>query len=195
MAEPGFLVSWFSTPRGKYTASQVELAIKTGQRPTATILRDYYAGYRDYSDPFWKFNGEPSWTDWDYALAEAWQARQNFYDESTGQPRWMTDDPDIDWKIGVSVNFAEQQLQEAYEKLGDDKKGYHLYLTDPYKKSGEFWTIDEWIDNLEREEKQLERSAPVGGHKPTAHENAKRKAAQQERIRKALESADAASIE
>lgn len=149
-------------------------------------MRDPYAEYRDWSDPFWQPTEEPRYTYWDFALAEAWQAKKNFHDDTTGQPRWLTDDPDVDWKIGTSVNFAEQQLEEAYEKQDKNVKGVHLFLTDPYK-NGEFWGIEEWLDFLENEEKQLERNAPQGGHKPTAAENAKRRADREARIKAALE--------
>lgn len=141
-------------------------------------------------DPWWVPDPvrDTQWTSWDFALSEAVTMLDTMMDETTGQPRWLAEDPDIDWKIGTIVNFAEQELANAYEKLPEDAKGYHLYLHSPFKQ-GEMWTLEEWLQNVEDDEKRLERGAPVGGHRPTAAENVARRAAMEERIRKALEDA------
>lgn len=154
-------------------------------------MRDPYAMHRpDVFDPWWVPDParDTQWVDWDFALAEAITVMDTMIDDDTGQPRWLAEDPDIDWKVGTIVNFAEQTLHDAYEKLPEGSKGYHLYLHSPFKQ-GEMWTIEEWLQNVEDDEKQLERGAPPGGRKPTVAENAARMAAREERIRKALEDA------
>lgn len=191
------MIRAFQRPTQRYYLTLIRTALKTGQRPTAAILRDPYAMYRDHNDIFWRPDPvrHTQWTDWDFLLAEAVAIMDGgMIDDGTGQPRWLAEDPDVDWKVGTVVNFAEQDLAEAYEKLPEGSKGYHLYLHSPYKK-GEFWTAEEWLQNVENEEKQMERGAPSGGHAPSAAENQARRAAQQERIRKALEGADDTSVE
>ena len=135
-------------------------------------MHDAYAGYRDYSDPFWAPSVDPLWIDWDYALAEAWKVRESFTDDATGQPRWLTDDPDVFWTVDEVVSHAAADLYKAQREI-DDEPWRKVYLKDPKKRNDEpFWCIDEWLENLESDNRVIERGAPIGGHAPSAEDMA-----------------------
>jgi hypothetical protein len=92
--------------------------------------------------------------------------RENFTDPSTGQPRWLAEDPDVYWEIGETVSHAAADLHKAQEEVAD-KPGWSVHLKNPKKTTGEFWTIEEWLDNLESESRIMERGAPEGGGGPS----------------------------
>lgn len=184
------MIGAFQRPTQKYYVGIIKEALRVGQRPTAAILHDPYALHRNATDPWWEPDPvrDTQWTHWDYALMEAVSVLDSLIDGNTGQPRWLVEDPEVDWKLGSTVNFGEQILAKANEKLKPDD-GIRHYLHSPYKK-GEFWTIEEWLQNIEDEEKVMERGAPHGGHAPTAAENIARKKAQQDRIDAAMRLAE-----
>lgn len=148
-------------------------------------MHDPYAGHRDYADPFWVPDPDrhTQWTDWDYALMEAITVLDNLTDPATGQFAWLAEDPEVAWELGHRVNYALKDLHEASAEV-QDEPWVTPYLKNPTKK-GKFWTIEEYLQNLENDAKPLERGAPDGGHAPTAEENIERKRRAEERIRQA----------
>jgi hypothetical protein len=65
----------------------LRVADKTSQRPIAVLLQDHYAGFRDSFTH--TVDGEPVWTDWDYALATALQLIEDHTDAETGHLVWI----------------------------------------------------------------------------------------------------------
>lgn len=157
-----------------------------GQRPSACLLHDPYAGYRDYDDPWWTPDPllHTQWTDWDYALAEAIVAL-DMLTSQTGQPRWLTEDPDVYWEVGTQVDYGVKTLVEEADKYKDGMpRELTNYLKNPTK-NGDFWTLEEWLDWRERTEDSaplIDRGAPEGAHPPTAEEMAEMQRLRQERI-------------
>jgi hypothetical protein len=147
-------------------------------------MRDPYAAHRDYDDIYWlpDVNKHTQWTEWDYALAEAYTTRENFTDPHTGQPRWLAEDPDVYWDIGETVSHAAADLQRAQEEV-HDRPGWDVFLKNPHKTTGEFWTIDDWLEQLESDSRVMERGAPEGATGPSAEDLA----ALMERRRKVIE--------
>lgn len=162
------------------------MALKTGQRPSAQIMRDPYAGHRDYDDPYWTPNERSTqWTDWDYALAEAGAMLETFTDPETGQPRWLVEDPDVAWNFGVRANYGYADLEREQESVKDEK-GVTVYLKNP-EKIGDFWTVQEWLEHADDDDKPIERGAPTGAAPPSPADMMAMEAARKERLRKALE--------
>jgi hypothetical protein len=148
-------------------------------------MHDPYAGYRDYDDIWWVPDPvlHTQWLDWDFALTEAITILDSLMDGQTQQPAWLVEDPDVMWEIGHRVNYALKDLHEAGKEV-QDEPWVTPYLKNP-SKLGEFWSIEEYLQNVENDAKPLERGAPEGGHVPTADDNIERKRRQEERIRQA----------
>jgi hypothetical protein len=125
---------------------------------------------------------DTQWTAWDYALAEAVTALDMLTSE-TGYPRWMTEDPDVYWDIGESVDYSVQTLHGESEKYAEGvPPELRLYIKNPTKTTGEFWTLTEWLDWREDNEPRLERGAPEGAHAPTPEEFIEMQRAREARI-------------
>lgn len=97
--------------------STIRAAVRVLQRPTAAILRDHFAHFRDYmtGEPI----SEPYWTDWDYSLLEAFQMIEDYQESETGHFPWETQDEDIHWQGYTIPNGnleAVERYQEAHKK-------------------------------------------------------------------------------
>jgi hypothetical protein len=169
----------------------VRIALGNGQRPTAAIMHDPYAGHRNYADPFWVPDPQrhTQWTDWDYALMEAVTVLDGLTDPISGQPSWLAEDPGVMWELGHRVNYAAKDLADAAKET-ESEPWVSAYLKNP-SKAGDFWTIDEYLQNLENDSKPMERGAPGGGHVPEPEDNIERKRRAEERIRQAYLDAQA----
>jgi len=148
-------------------------------------MHDPYAGHRDYDDIFWVPDPfkHTQWTDWDYALAEAVTVLDNLTDPATQQFAPLVEDPDVVWEVGHRVNYGYKDLHDASKEV-EDEPWVTPYLKNPTK-VGEFWSIEEYLQNLENDSKPLERGAPEGAHAPTEADNLERKRRSEERIRQA----------
>jgi hypothetical protein len=149
------------------------------------LLHDPYAGHRDYDDPFWV--GDPVrdtlWTDWDYALAEAISAIDQLT-SPTGQPRWLTEDPEVYWDIGSSVDYSVKTLSDEAAKYKDGvPPEVNHFVKNPHK-AGEFWTMEEWLEWRESLEDgpPIDRDAPEGARPPLPEELAEMQRAREERL-------------
>lgn len=159
--------------------------MQNGQRPTAAIMHDPYAGHRDYDNWMWVPDPvrDTQWTDWDYALAEAVSVIDSLTDKTTGQLSLYVEDPDVMWTVGHRVNYAQKDLQEAGKEL-EKEPWVTPYLKEPTK-AGDFWTLEEYFQNVENDQKPLERGAPGGADTPSAEDNVERKKREKERIHQA----------
>ena len=127
--------------------------------------------HRDYDDIWWQADPakHTQWTDWDYALAEAYRTKENFTDPATGQPLWLAEDPEVYWELGHRKSHAAADLHKAQQEVGDEP-GHTVFLKNPTK-DGEFWTIEDWLDYSDESDGQiLERGAPEGARPPTPEE-------------------------
>lgn len=135
----------------KVYVSDIRLALKTGQRPTATILRDKYAGYRDYGNPLWEYERGPyvntsEWTTWDYALASTLQLIEDYTDKSTGQLYWYDQSDKVEWE--VKSMFSGSQAALDREKDRDLEPGETLYAEPVFRNPEDRPTINEWLEDL-----------------------------------------------
>lgn len=156
------------------------------------LMRDPYAGHRDYDDFWWQPDPvrDTAWTDVDYALVEAAQLIESFTSRESGQLRWLAEDPDVYWDTAEVVDYAMVEVANHAENYKEGvPHGVTIYPRNPTK-DGDFWTIDEWLDYLDNHQPHVERNAPDGGHAPTIDEMEAREAARAERIRKAYEEAE-----
>lgn len=163
------MIRAFQRPTQKYYATLVAQAIKTGQRPSAQILRDPYAGHRLYE---YGWTPDPAtdtlWTEDDYLLVEAVTVMESLMSK-TGYPRWLTEDPDVFWDTGEAVDYGIQELVRASEGYKDGvPEELTIYLKNPTKRGDEpFWTIEQWLEKTESDDApRLDRDAPEGGHFP-----------------------------
>jgi hypothetical protein len=139
---------------------------------------------------------DTQWTSWDYALAEAVTAVDQLTSPS-GHPRWLTEDPNVYWDIGESVDYSMQTLAKESEKYKDGvPPELQLFVKNPHKSSGEFWTLSEWMKWREENEPKLDRDVPEGSHAPTPDEYLEMQRIRQERIdAKYAEAADADALD
>jgi hypothetical protein len=106
------------------------------------------------------------WTEWDYVLLEAAETIEMLESPATGQLRTLSEDPDVYWEIDYRVDYAAQEL-ERFHKEHDTEPGVNLFLTNPQKREGKpFWTVSDWLDNIEEGNPRIEREAPDGSHAP-----------------------------
>lgn len=118
------------------------------------VLRDPYAGHRNY------FDGEPDgplneWTSWDFALAVATQA---IIDGTTehGNLRWEVDDDDADIQIMHEIDREREaidlvQNKESYKPSPGE--WLRPVIVHPYwdPESGDpepFQTRSEWVKKM-----------------------------------------------
>lgn len=179
------MIRAFQRPTQKYYATLVLQAIKTGQRPSAQILRDPYAGHRLYEHG-WVPNPatDTLWTEDDYLLVEAVTAMDSLM-APTGYPRWITEDPDVFWDISESVDYSVQQRNHHAEGYKDGVPDeLTISVKNPTKRGDKpFWTLEEWLENVEKDEApRIDRDAPEGGHFPEPEELALMMAERQARI-------------
>jgi hypothetical protein len=152
------------------------------------LMRDPYAGHRNYEDPWWVPDPvrDTAWTEVDYALVEAAQTIESFTSSTSGQLRWLAEDPDVYWDTGETVDYATQQVARDSEKYKDGVPHEVTIFAKNPTKNGEFWTLEEWFDFLDRDEARVDRGAPAGARPPTSADRAAMRKAREERIAKAL---------
>lgn len=102
-------------------------AIAVNQRPTAAILRDYWALNRSwYTDEpwsvdLWRTPDAPEWTAWDYALLEAYQMVED-YTNQEGEFPWVDGDEELHWKIELQHSSKREAIESYTEKAQKDGK-------------------------------------------------------------------------
>jgi hypothetical protein len=146
-------------------------------------MHDPYAGHRNYEDPWWQPDPlrDTQWIEWDYALLEACETIKMLESPSSGQMRNLSEDPDVYWEIDYRVDYGAQEL-DRFHKDNEPEPGVNVYLTNPQKRNGEpFWTLTDWLDNIEKGSPQIDRNAPEGAQGPSPEDLL----ALQERRRKA----------
>ena len=134
--------------------SDIRLAVKTGQRPTAMILRDKYAGYRDYDDSLWDIERAPyvdhkAWTDWDYTLASVAQIIEDYTDKNNGQLYWVDASDKVEWEVKSSFSGYEAAV-DAERNSRELEVGESLYAV-PIIDEDDPPTFQEWIDALDND--------------------------------------------
>lgn len=128
------------------------MAIKTGQRPTAFVLRDKYAGYRDYDNPRWDIERAPyvnanEYTEWDFLLASVAQILEDHTNPNNGQLRWFDESDKVEWDVKSGYSGYDAALDRDEREL---EPGEYRYATPTYDEDDPptFW---EWIESLEEE--------------------------------------------
>lgn len=142
------------------------MALRTGQRPTAIILHDKYAGYRDYLDPLWEYERGPyvntsEWTDWDITLATILQLVEDYTDKNTGQLYWIDQSDKVDWE--VKSMFSGSQAALDREKDHELEPGETLYAVPVFRDDEDRPTISDWLKELE-DDTAHPHGAPNTGH-------------------------------
>lgn len=135
-------------------------------------MHDPYAGHRNYSTPWWQPDPvrDTQWTDWDYTLLEACETIKMLRSPQSGQLRTLAEDPDVDWEIDYRVDYAAQDLAR-FEKEHEPEPGVDFFVTNPVKRNDEpFWTVSEWLDDIENGGGKIDRQAPEGARPPTPEE-------------------------
>lgn len=147
-------------------------------------MHDPYAGHRDQDDLWWQPDPvrDTQWTEWDYVLLETCETIKMLRSPQSGQLRTLAEDPDVFWEVDYRVDYASQEL-DHHEKDHEPEPGVSLFVTNPHKRNGEpFWTVSEWLEDIEKGSPQIDRAAPEGARPPNADEMA----ALLERRRKAM---------
>jgi hypothetical protein len=135
-------------------------------------MHDPYAGHRNYESPWWQPDParHTQWTEWDYVLLEAHETIKMLQSPMSGQMRNISEDPEVSWEIGYRVDYGLQEL-ERFEKENEPEPGVQFFLTNPTKRDGKpFWTVTEWLEDIEKGDPVIDRSAPDGAHAPTPEE-------------------------
>lgn len=129
------------------------MAIKTGQRPTAMILHDKYAGYRDWDNPYWDVEKAPyvnpqEWTDWDFTLASVSQLIEDYTNKANGQLFWIDESPDVDWEVRSAFSGYDAAIDREKKERDSLDDGESIYAV-PIFKGDERPTIHQWLKMLE----------------------------------------------
>ncbi len=133
------------------------------------ILRDPYGGHR-HDDVWWQPDPvrDTQWTEWDYAILDAYTAIEMMRSGQSGQLRNLTEDPDVYWEVEALVDFAAKTVVED-RKDKEDEPGVQFYPAKP-SKNGPFWTFEQWLEYQASESRSMDRGMPDGARPPTPEE-------------------------
>jgi hypothetical protein len=130
--------------------SDIRLAVKTGQRPTAMILRDKYAGYREYLSSTWVYEeahlaNTREYTDWDMTLASVAQIIEDYTNKQNGQIYFFDESDRVQWEVRSSFSGYDAALENDDKTLEPGESRYAIPIIDEDNPP----TIWEWLDSLE----------------------------------------------
>lgn len=127
--------------------------MRVAQRPTAMLLHDHYALHRNW------FTGEadeePTWTDWDYALAEVGQMLED-YRTPEGHMFWEAESERVTFDARKKINKARAAIDRKTK--GSKGKPYkpldgEYWVTEPVLMEGDDWpTLEEWLEEKQARE-------------------------------------------
>lgn len=131
----------------------MKVALRVGQRPTAVLLHDFYALHRNSvtGEP----DEDPTWTDWDYILAEVGQMLED-YRTPEGHMFWEAESERVTFDAQRKINRARAAIERKTK--GSKNKPYkaqdgEYWITEPVLMYGDDWpTIEEWMAEKEARE-------------------------------------------
>lgn len=160
-----------SRPSQRLYLSAIRVAIATGQRPTAMILKDAYAGHRDPRDWDWKPSpGDTDWTTWDFVLSDVYQVIEDYTNSANGQYRWIDESGDVYWDVHSSFSGYEEAIEKHRESRKELKPGESLYATPLFTDEENKPTFSSWIKGMQEGEGDRRPSRAKGARPPTAEE-------------------------
>lgn len=151
--------------------SALRAAKDYGQRPTAMILHDPYAGNRKWwSDWLYRERWVPDgsskdWTFWDFILADAFQVIEDFTDKESGQLIWYDQSGDVFWDVKKSTSGYLEAVEKAQGDDKDPKPGVRLYAVPTFRDPNDKPTLSSWLKDVS-EEKADRRPAHVRDARP-----------------------------
>lgn len=117
---------------------------------------------------------DTQWTDWDWALAEAYSVIENMTDRN-GQLLWLAESPNVYWETDTRINHVEAELSRLAEERKLDP-GEMPFVHSPHTQDGSpLPTMLDWLQSLEDGTNKHERNTPQGSRPPTAAERAERR--------------------
>lgn len=133
--------------------SDVSVALKSGQRPTAMITR--FRGF-GHTDPFTGLivGNADDWIDWDYALASAWQLHEDMIDVNRGLPIHHIQSKRVKVVAELYTDKIDEAIDKAQAAKGENwkpKPGQHWIPRLKTVDGGELPTLEEFFE--EQEEK------------------------------------------
>ncbi len=161
----GFLITAFTETANRLYLSDIRVAIASGQRPTAVILRDAYALHR-ILEPHWHPDRHATeWTDWDYALLSAYQLLDDYTDNRNGQLIWRDQDEYGEWLVESRYSYHDAAVEEAQnnrkeKRLDAGERLFARYEPDPEHPA----TLKSFFERLGKEEE----FGPAGAAKVNA---------------------------
>lgn len=149
--------------------SDIRAAISSGQRPTAVILNDAYAGHRKWWDPAWL--PTPSlasvWTEWDFILLRVYQYIED-YTTPNGQLVWVEEDPDVAWEITKVESFLDRE-RHLFRESNEVKDWESLRSKPVWDEDVEPPSMEKWLKRIQEEE-EGGWQRPAMGRPPTPEE-------------------------
>lgn len=140
-----------------------------GQRPTAMLLNDAYAGHRKWWRRDWV--EDPAlvsvWTEWDYILLRVVQYIED-YTNANGHLVWVDEDEDVWWDVDKSFSTYERDTHEFREN-NDVKPWEGLRAIPKWDDDKEAPSMEKWLKQMEDGPK-AERERPQGSRPPTPEE-------------------------
>lgn len=128
------------------------MADRTGERPTAVILNDHFAGFRDSLSR--EVDGQPHWLDVDYVLATALQVIEDYTDSETGHLIFIEQSDRVTFDAQKYVKKSVAVVERKTK--GTDKHPYksapgERWRTIPRLTAGdEMPTLVEWLAEQHR---------------------------------------------
>lgn len=127
-------------------------AVRVSQRPTAAILQDHYAHFRDSFS--YEVDGTPVWTEWDFALLNALQTIEDYTDPETGELVFVEQSDRVTYD---ATRYTKKSVAAVERKTkGSDKKPYKSQPGERWRTKakvmdgGELPTLSEFIAEQEK---------------------------------------------
>ncbi len=140
-----------------------------GQRPTAMLLNDAYAGHRKW----WRKDWVPTpalasvWTEWDYILIRVSQYIED-YTNSNGHLVWLDEDPDVWWDIDIASSTYAKDTH-AYSDNHKVEEWETLRAVPRWDDDKETPSMEKWLRLME-EQSHEPADRPQGSRPPTPEE-------------------------
>lgn len=153
----------------------LKAARKYGQRPTAMLLHDPYAGNRKHWRWMWGelWRPKPSdkdWTFWDYVLADIVEIIEGYTDPNNGQLRWIDESGDVWWDVKESYSGFDEAVENKQAKDEEHKPGVSYYAVPIFNDNLPRPTLESWIKAQASETTTRIPAEHAGAHRPSAEE-------------------------
>lgn len=156
--------------------SALRAAKDYGQRPTAMIFHDPYAMHRAWWHEWvWGEEWKPDdtsrdWVEWDFILADVYQAICDITDSETGQLMHFDQSPNVYWDIKLRHSGSQEALDKYRKANPDLPAGASPYAVPVFRDPENKPTVEQWLKDLEEGKADLRPEEHRDARPPTPEE-------------------------